>query len=345
MIPAGITLIISGNNITNVDGLSQLTSIGGELDIQYNPLLMNVDGFSQLSSIGGYLNIQSSPGLTNIDGFSQLTSIGGYLSFGSNSLPNIDGFSQLTSVGGNLIFSYNSDLTNVDGFSQLTSVGGSLLFIDNPLLPNLDGLSQLTSVGGEVVLFNTALTNIDGLGQLTSVGGNLQVTSNAALNQCCALCSLLAADAADATVIGGTVTIQNNLTDCNSEAEVNACSPCGLAPVPTLGQWGLILLALFLLNIGALSIFQSRYQVAGLAGTYFSSMNMGFAAVLTDRKAFLKQYVFAAVFIMILFAISMLFFGYELMPFDVLGSILAAGLLAFLMRTLEQRSTDIPVCT
>lgn len=38
-----------------------------------------------------------------------------------------------------------------------------------------------------------------------------------------------------------------------------------------------------------------------------------------------------------LFAISIFFFSYELMPFDVPGSILAPGLLAFLMQILEQR--------
>lgn len=108
-------------------------------------------------------------------------------------------------------------------------------------------------------------------------------------------------------------------------------------PVPTLGQWGLILLTLLFLNIGVLSILQSSYQVAGVSRTYFSSINIGITRVLVDRKAFLQHYLIAALFIVLLFAISIFFFNYELMPFDVPGSVLAAGLLAFFVRVLELR--------
>ncbi len=335
----GFLFMRENTALTNLDGLSQLTSIGGNLFMRTNAALTNVDGLNQLTSVGGFLAISQNNALTNVDGLSQLTSIGEQLGINNNNvLTNIDGLSQLTSVGGGIYVEDNLALTNVDGLSQVTSIPDGLRINDNAALTNVNGLSQVTSVGGSLrINDNAALTNVDGLGQVTSVGGDLEVQNNASLNQCCAFCPLFAADALDATVIDGTITIQNNLTDCNSEAEINACSPCGLAPVPTLGQWGLILLALLLLNIGVLSIYQSRYQVAGVSGAYFSSMTMGITTVLTDRKAFLKQYVFAAVFIVILFAISSLFFGYGLMPFDVPGSILAAGLLAFCMRTLELR--------
>ena len=40
-------------SITNLDGLSHLTSIGGKLSIYKNDALTNVDGLSSLTSIGG----------------------------------------------------------------------------------------------------------------------------------------------------------------------------------------------------------------------------------------------------------------------------------------------------
>src|SRR5690606_10449481 len=43
---------ISGADITNLDGLSGLTNIAGELSIHNNPLLTDIDGLSSLQSIG-----------------------------------------------------------------------------------------------------------------------------------------------------------------------------------------------------------------------------------------------------------------------------------------------------
>src|SRR5690606_12196009 len=46
-------LNISGSTITNLDGLSNLTSVGGNLYISSNSSLTNLDGLSNLTSVGG----------------------------------------------------------------------------------------------------------------------------------------------------------------------------------------------------------------------------------------------------------------------------------------------------
>src|SRR5690606_32647453 len=140
-------LYISGSTITDLSPLNNLTSVGGNLYIDYNSSLTNLDGLSNLTSVGGFLYI-SSNSITNLDGLSNLTSVGGYLYISFNSsLTDLDGLSNLTSVGESLFIDSNSSLTNLDGLSNLTSIGD--LYIDsNPNLDNLDGLSNLTSVGG-----------------------------------------------------------------------------------------------------------------------------------------------------------------------------------------------------
>src|SRR5690554_1899256 len=70
-------LYISGSTITDLSPLSNIQSIGGLLQISYNPQLTNLDGLSNLTQIGGDLNIQSNSQLTNLDGLSNLTQIGG----------------------------------------------------------------------------------------------------------------------------------------------------------------------------------------------------------------------------------------------------------------------------
>src|SRR5690606_19456474 len=70
-------LSISGSTITDLSPLSNLTSIGGYLNIYNNSNLTNLDGLSNLTSIGGFLDIYNNSNLTNLDGLSNLTSVGG----------------------------------------------------------------------------------------------------------------------------------------------------------------------------------------------------------------------------------------------------------------------------
>src|SRR5690606_28205970 len=108
--------------------------------------ITDLSPFSNLTSIGGYLDIYITPNLTDLDGLSNLTSVGGYLSIAHNSSStSLNGLSNLTSVGGFLYIEYNQNLTNLDGLSNLTSVGGYLYINSNSNLTNLDGLSNLTS--------------------------------------------------------------------------------------------------------------------------------------------------------------------------------------------------------
>src|SRR5690606_35231691 len=77
-------LYISGNDITDLSPLSNLTSIGGYIGIYNNSNLDNLDGLSNLTSVGGYLDISYNSSLTNLDGLSNLTSVGADLVINSN---------------------------------------------------------------------------------------------------------------------------------------------------------------------------------------------------------------------------------------------------------------------
>ncbi|MCB0841583.1 MAG: hypothetical protein KDD99_33180, partial [Bacteroidetes bacterium] len=102
-------LAIIGTDINHLDGLSSLTSIGGDLIIYENPSLTNINGLSALTSVGKTLEI-----------------------VGNASLLNIDGLSSLVSVGAELPAIYGANF--------------ALLIISNPLLTDLDGLSSLSAL-------------------------------------------------------------------------------------------------------------------------------------------------------------------------------------------------------
>src|SRR5690606_16521293 len=104
-------LTIQGANITDLTPLSNLTSIGGYLEIYHNSSLINLDELSNLTSVGGYLDIYDNSNLTNLDGLSNLTSLGGHLYISNNSnLTNLNGLSNLTSIGGYLAIESNPSL-------------------------------------------------------------------------------------------------------------------------------------------------------------------------------------------------------------------------------------------
>jgi hypothetical protein len=200
------------NNLIDLDGLSALTSVGGDqtdaagsFHIFDNAALTNFIGLSGLANVGGTLYISGNAALTNLDGFSALTSVGG-LSIGDNdSLTNLNGLSALTSasVPWSIAIGGNAALTNLDGLSALTSVGGDLAINHNPALANLDSLSALTSVDGVLDLRgNTALTNLDGLSALTNVGGLFQIIGNPVLTDIDGLSAL--------TDAGGGLNIKTN---------------------------------------------------------------------------------------------------------------------------------------
>ena len=105
------SVIIYGSDITNLNGLSVLISIGGNLIIgryyggQGNPLLSDLNGLENLTYIGGSIVIAGNNALTSLTGLESLNSIGGNLTIGG-------------------IWNSNPSLTSLTGLQNLTSIGG-----------------------------------------------------------------------------------------------------------------------------------------------------------------------------------------------------------------------------
>ena len=210
--------------LTNLDGLANITSVGGYLWIDYNNALTNLDGLADLTSVGDDLRISSNYALTNLDSLASLTSVGTNLYIGGNAaLTNVDGLANITSVGDGLIIESNSALTNLDGLANITRFGGYLRISSNYALTNLDGLANITSVGDVLIIeSNYALTNLDGLANITSVGDFLTIERNPYAS-CEGVALLLGwpSGPPDDTVAGD-ITIVSNGSGCNSIAEVLA---------------------------------------------------------------------------------------------------------------------------
>lgn len=116
----GGVVTISGSDITNLNGLSVLTSIVGILEIKGCNNLTSLSGLDNLTSIGSHLYIHLNPSLTGLSALNHLTSIGSALWIESNvSLSSIAGLSNLTSINGTLNVNYNPALTSLSGLDNI----------------------------------------------------------------------------------------------------------------------------------------------------------------------------------------------------------------------------------
>ncbi len=175
----------SPSNITNLNGLSQLTSIGGDLNIYNNAALTSLSGLENITSIGGNLLIYWSDNLTSLSGLENLTSVDGALVMQTNpQLTSLSGLNNLTSIKGGLYIRNNRNMINLSGLENLTSLFGRIYIEFNNALTNLSGLENLNSnvVYGEMVISdNPQLTSLSGLENITYIGEGLRIRDNDAL--------------------------------------------------------------------------------------------------------------------------------------------------------------------
>ena len=152
--------------LTNLDGLANLTSVGGGLRISYNPALTNLDGLANITSVGGELSIESNAALTNLDSLASLLTVGGelYISY-NDTLPSCGGVAPLLgwpngppddTVSGGIAVGNNG--TGCDSVEEiLASVSG----------PSQPVINQATASSNSISLGFTPSTTTDTLFPIT----------------------------------------------------------------------------------------------------------------------------------------------------------------------------------
>jgi len=195
-------LIVSGNDISNLNGLADITSTNRNVQVQYNPMLTDISGLSGLEMASG-LTIRENNNLEQIDGLSGLETVGGlyvitnpklqsisglgnlatadFIQIGDNPvLDSLNGLDALEIVHETLQLTSLPGLTHLDDLASLTQVG-LLLINENPFLQNIDGLNSLQDAGSVIVRGNAALLDLDGLSNLKATLSSLEIENNPVL--------------------------------------------------------------------------------------------------------------------------------------------------------------------
>jgi len=225
----GGSLRIEGNsNLLNLSGMDNLGSIGDSLIIWENPDLINLQGLSSLETIGSWFLIYNNWNLTGLSDMTNLRDVQGTIFFGLNyNLVSTSGIDSLEYVGGDLVLFLNDALTSIIGFQSLKSIGGTLNIDRNEYLLNLEGLDSLTSIGGDLELIgNRRLNDINSLMQLKSIGGQLYFYNNTNI------LSLSGLDSINPETIESLVLYSNHdLMHCNIK------SVCDYLNIPNSSYW------------------------------------------------------------------------------------------------------------
>ena len=215
-------VFINGFDIANLNGLSVLNSINGNLiignELSSQPFLTDLTGLDNLDTIGGDLRIEYNEALSNLTGLDNLTAVGGDLRIEYNeALTSLSGLNNVEPDSiGNLFIRHNNSLTTceVQGIcNYLASPNGIVSIHDNasgcnnppeiaiacgitlPCLPygnyyfytqtEIDefqtNYTNCTEIEGDVFINGDSIANLNGLSTWTSIGGNLWITSNDAL--------------------------------------------------------------------------------------------------------------------------------------------------------------------
>jgi len=239
---------VSGSDITNLNGLNMITSIGVDLAIEYNYSLTDITGLSSLTSVGASIllvdNI-SLPSLSGLDGITivnqdlsiynhrslislaglnSITSVGSYLDlYGNSLLTDLTGLNGLTTVNLQLYIAESDSLVSLNGLEGLTSVGNDLVIWNNESLQSLTELEQLSSIKSLSLFNNPVLVNLSGLESLVEIRGRLRVVENNELTDFTGINNV--------TSIGGSLEIRDNPQLANLMALASVVSINGMIGV------------------------------------------------------------------------------------------------------------------
>lgn len=215
---------IGNSQLTDLEGLNNLNSIGEFLIIASNSMLANLNGLENLESVNGYIQILWNNSLTNIANINSLTTVGEFIGIGeNNSLENISGFNNLVTIGG-LYIEDNPVLKSISGLSILQEISGKFWIIGDKELLSISGFSKLNQIEEDFsIILCDSLSSVGDFDSLNYIGGDLTIDRINSLTTLTWLKNVIS--------IGGKLKVQNNnsLTSLSGLENIEAGSISNLS--------------------------------------------------------------------------------------------------------------------
>lgn len=216
------------SDIYNLKALKSLKRVTGKLEIQHTQLTQ-LEGLNNLTYIGGSLYISKNHQLHSFFGLENLATIEAALAVGNNSkLNDIDALRQLKKV--HRILFWDAAITSLEVFQNLTDKQYlSTIHIENcDQLSSLKGLEKINAFYETtttiLLLGNDVLTDISALAQLRYTAGKTVILDNPLLETCCPIRHLMDADLSNGQAKGNII-MNGNAPTCNTVETILATCP------------------------------------------------------------------------------------------------------------------------
>ncbi|MAM30077.1 MAG: hypothetical protein CMC13_13730 [Flavobacteriaceae bacterium] len=215
-------------NLTSLTGLDNITFVSSGLRIQ-NTGISNFQGLGQLLEVKQIFNINNNPSLVDFTGLDSLEKVDNLWVRSNNTQLNFKGIENLESISNSLQIANLSSLNSLEGLDNLAEVLVQIRIIDCDALTNLDSFENITKLGSLIVQDNEILASVFGLNNVDpeSAFSSLGFKNNPSLPYCSIdlLCENF--DNPDPNVA---IFIENNAPGCNSPQEVEGL--CGIVFIP-----------------------------------------------------------------------------------------------------------------
>ena len=226
-------LSVNGSDIKNLDGLVQITAIGGDFFLTNCDSIHNINGLQNVTTIGGAVRIQGQLSLESIN-LSKLTKVtGDYCYISDNPLvTSLDKFSVLDSVFGIFQIWSMDSIRDLNGLEKLSFVGRDFAIFKNRNLKNINALNELNHIGDGLRLYeNNVLTDVSGLSPTLKIDGPIVINDNPMLSVCNteAICTYIKNPSSF-------MVFNNNSTGCSSISEVKASCISSSEPTESISD-------------------------------------------------------------------------------------------------------------
>merc|ERR1711977_627442 len=234
--------VLIGEEVTSLEGLEGLVTVGGDLSIWNNPQLTSLSGLEGLTRVSGNIYVEGNTNLASLTGLANLERVGGRLILEKNpKLLSEAGLESAMAVGGGY-----QDLNVADFSGSLLQAVASLPtdFVDEvDVLLILEDNASIAAVGDfvskrggvfseslKIFANGTGSTSLENLSSLTRVDGDLYLSDRLSLDPLSGL-----------TLIGGALSICQTGWDYVVEREYEYCDdeaaiPESLANLASVGE-------------------------------------------------------------------------------------------------------------
>ncbi len=203
-------------SLNNLNGLSQITAIGGDLRIRNTTDLYDLSGLNNLTTVGDDLGILDNEDLSSLEGLENLSFVNDNVTiYQNNDLGNFLGLNGLETIGGGISISNNSNLNNLSGFNNIDSLSGIVEIKNNQMLYEIEGFNNLIKLDILAIDNNNNLTNIAGFNNIEK--GSIEIIENDNLSSLLILNNITELDGSiNFSYNGQLVTLNNSFNNLTS---------------------------------------------------------------------------------------------------------------------------------